>query len=356
MTTRCVPRWPACIGFLFVWGAHAQSPLPVGLPEPAAAAYQKGLDAEHQQFFDIALEKYQAALKAAPGSQVCMEAILRIQNDMGDDKAQLATAAKMIASATDAKAKAHAEALQADIYYRQFHAYNDGRGAYEKDPKRAQDALRKSEAAYERAAQDDPQNEPQRMMYAHVLASLHRDEDSSREFAACAAIPGTSSPECARALRLAKSAELGRYEPAPALSASTLDGKPVSLDGLAGKVVLIDFWGSWCKFCVRDSDYVQSLLESFDANSFVLLEVNEGDSEERWKSYVKEHQLKGMQTHDSGETLQSLFRVSGFPTYVILDADGLVRSRYVGARGDLRGDVRKLISARTASAAAGAGK
>jgi hypothetical protein len=63
-----------------------------------------------------------------------------------------------------------------------------------------------------------------------------------------------------------------------------------------------------------------------------------------------------MQTHDSGETLQSLFRVSGFPTYVILDADGLVRSRYVGARGDLRGDVRKLIPARTASAAAGGGK
>ena len=93
----------------------------------------------------------------------------------------------------------------------------------------------------------------------------------------------------------AKSAELGRYEPAPAFTASTLDGKPVSLDGLAGKVVLVDFWGSWCRYCVQDSGYVQSLLESFDANSFVLLEVNEGDSEERWKSYVKDHRMKGVQ-------------------------------------------------------------
>jgi thiol-disulfide isomerase/thioredoxin len=355
MTTRDVLRLLPCTAFLFVSGVHAQSPLPVGLPEPAAAAYRQGLDAEHQQFYDIALEKYQAALKAAPGSQACMEAMLRIQSDMGDEKAQLATAAKMIASAADGKAKAHAESLQADIYYRQFTGYSEGRGAYEKDPKRAQDALRKSEAAYEHAAQDDPQNEPQRMMYAHVLASLHRDADSSREFAACAAIPGTSSPECARAMRLSKSAELGRYEPGPAFSASTLDGKPVSLDGLSGKVVLVDFWGSWCRYCVQDSGYVQSLLESFDANSFVLLEVNEGDSEERWKSYVKDHRLKGLQTHDSGETLQSLFRVSGFPTYVILDGDGLVRSRYVGARGDLRGDIRKLIPAGTAPAAISGG-
>ena len=126
MTTRGVLRLLPCIVLLFVSGAQAQSPLPAGLPEAAKAPYQQGLDAEHQQFYDIALEKYQNALRAAPGSQACMEAMLRIQTDMGDDKAQLATAAKMIASATDGKAKAHAEALQADIYYRQFNAYNEG--------------------------------------------------------------------------------------------------------------------------------------------------------------------------------------------------------------------------------------
>jgi thiol-disulfide isomerase/thioredoxin len=354
MTTRAFLRLLACTLLFGALRTNAQTPMLVGLPEPAASTYQKGMDAEHEQFYDIALEKYQAALKLAPWSQACMDAVLRVQNAMGDDKAAIATTVKMIASAPDAKTRAHAEALQADIYYRQFNGHTEGQGAYEKDPKRAQDALRKSAAAYEHASADDPQNEPQRMMYAHVLASLHRDSDASREFAACAAIAGTSTTECARALRLSKNTELGRMEPAPAFSAKNMEGEPVSLESLAGKVVLIDFWGSWCKFCVRDAEYVQSMLSSFDASQFVLLEVNEGDSAQKWTNYVKEHRMKGVQLHDNGEQLQSLFRVSGFPTYVILDTDGLVRNRYVGAKGDLRGDIKKLVpGSSTAVKAAG---
>jgi thiol-disulfide isomerase/thioredoxin len=263
---------------------------------------------------------------------------------MGDDKAALATDAKMIAAAPDAPAKAHAEMLGAEIYYRQWSAYTTGGGAYSQDPKRADQALRKSEAALQRAAADDPSDEPLRMLHAHVLAALHRDEDASREFQACAAIPGTSPTECSRALKLAHNAELGRLEPAPSFSTTALDDKPISLDALAGKVVLIDFWGAWCHFCVRDSPYVQSMLDTFDPSSFVLLEVDENDSPDRWTNYIQHNHLQGIQVQDTNHQLQSLFHVTGFPTYFILDRDGIIHHRISGSAGDLRSDIRELLS------------
>ncbi|MGA7158231.1 MAG: redoxin domain-containing protein [Acidobacteriaceae bacterium] len=309
-----------------------------------SASYQQGLEAEQNEELDVALDRFQTALKQSPNSPVCYEAIARVQSEMGNDKAAIATTAQMISAAPDVPAKAHAEMLQANIYYQQFSAYTIGGGAYEKNPKHAQQSLEKAEAALERASAEDPSNEPLRMLHAHVLADLHHDEDASREFQACAAIPGTSPTECARALKLSHNAELARFEPAPSFKATTLDGQPVSLDSLTGKVVLIDFWGSWCHFCVSDSDYVQSMLDSFDPKSFVLLEINEGDSREDWLNYVNTHRLHGVQVQDTDRQLQSLFHVSGFPTYILIDADGLVRMRVSGAVGDLRGGIRNVLT------------
>jgi thiol-disulfide isomerase/thioredoxin len=329
----------ACIASLLPI-LHAQSPLPAA----AQQSYQQGLDAEQQDELDLALDRFQAALHQSPDAPICYEAILRVQSKMGDDKAALATDAKMLSTAPNPQARAHAEQLAAEIYYRQWSAYTTGGGAFDKNPKRAQQSLEKSEAALQRASTDDPANEPLRMLHAHVLAALHRDEDASREFVACAAIPGTSPTECTRALKLSRNADLGRLEPAPSFHATTSDGQPVSLDALAGKVVLIDFWGSWCHFCVRDSGYVQSMLDSFDPRSFVLLEVDEGDSPDTWSTYVKSNRLQGVQVQDTNRQLQSLFHVTGFPTYIILDRDGLIHTRVSGAVGDLRGDIRKLVN------------
>jgi thiol-disulfide isomerase/thioredoxin len=322
---------------------HAQLSDPDTLPAAAAAPYNQAVEAEQQDQLDVALDRFSTALKQAPNSPLCMEAIARVQGKMGNDKAALATTSKMIATSPDALTRAHAEELQAEIYYRQWSGYTVGRGAYEKDPKRAEDALRKSEALLQHATADAPQNEPLRMLHAHVLAILHHDDDARREFTACAAIPGTSPTECARALKLAHDTDLSRLEPAPVFKATTLEGTPVSLDSLAGKVVLIDFWGSWCRYCVRDSDYIQSMLSSFDPATFVLLEINVGDTPKQWTDYIAKNRLKGVQAQDAKNELQTLFHVSAFPTYIVVDADGIIRSRTEGDRGDIRGDIRKLI-------------
>jgi thiol-disulfide isomerase/thioredoxin len=194
-----------------------------------------------------------------------------------------------------------------------------------------------------RAESDDPASEPARMLHARVLAAMRRDADAAREFTVCAADPGVSAEECTRAKHLATNVELARSEPAPAFELKTADGKPVSLDSLAGKVVLIDFWATWCSACRSDAGYIQSTAEMFDKSKFVLLEVSADDSRNTWENYVREHRMQGVNVWDDQHTVADRFHVAGYPTYVVLDGDGVMRMRALGTEGDLKGTVRKLL-------------
>ena len=322
----------------------AQSPELPDIPSAARDAYKQGLDAQGRQELDVALERFQFALKQDSHCLDCMEAIANVQQAMGNDKAALSTASRMASAASTPKSKARADMLTGHIYYDEYFAYTNGEGAFEQNPGKAQDALRRAEAALARAVQEDPTNEPLVMLHGHLLAALKRDTDASASFAACAAMPGVSQTECARALRFSKNVEIARNEPAPTFEARTLDGKKVSLDSLSGKIVLLDFWGTWCPVCRRDSDYVQSLPDGFPKDRFVLLEVDSGDTHAAWVNYINENHLEGTQIQDDTNQLQSLFHVAVYPTYVILDGDGTIRMRVRGARGDLRGEIRKLLA------------
>ena len=322
----------------------AQAPELPDIPAGARDAYKQGLDAQGRQELDVALERFQFALKQAGSCLDCMEAIATVQQAIGNDKAALSTASRMASATSIPKSKARADMLTGHIYYEEYFAYTEGEGAFEKNPGKAQDALRHAEAALARAVQEDPTNEPLMMLHGHLLATLKRDSDASAAFTACAATPGISQTECARALRLSKNVEIARNEPAPPFEATTLDGKKVSLDSLSGKIVLLDFWGTWCPVCRGDSDYVQSLPDSFPKDRFVLLEIDSGDTRAALTNYIDQNHLEGTQIQDDTNKLQSLFHVSAYPTYVILDGDGTIRMRERGARGDLRGEIRKLLA------------
>ncbi|HTV09270.1 MAG TPA: TlpA disulfide reductase family protein [Candidatus Aquilonibacter sp.] len=333
----------------FATGLLAQSTELPDIPSAARDAYRQGLDAQSRQELDVALERFQFALKQDAKCLDCMEAIANVQQAMGNDKAALSTASHMASSASTPKSKARADALTGHIYYDEYFAYSNGEGAFDQNPGKAQEALRRAETALNRAVQEDPTNEALAMLHAHLLAALKRDSEASAAFTACASMPGISPTECARAVRFSKNVDLARNEPAPPFQATTLDGKSVSLDSLSGKIVLLDFWGTWCPVCRRDSDYVQSLRDSFPTDRFVLLEIDSGDTHAALMHYLDENPLEGTQIQDDTNQLQTLFHVGVYPTYVILDADGSIRMRERGAIGDLRGEIRKLLAESSSS-------
>jgi len=314
------------------------------LPAAAQSAFRQGVDYEQRQQLGSALDSYKAAQKQAGHSVDCLRAIQRVQMKMESFKDAAATSTKMASLAQDPKEKAAAEFLEGQALYRQSLAYTAGAGNYDKNPKRALESLKQAQEVLARGAADDPNNEPLLMLYGRILAAQHQDEEARREFTACAAVPGTSAAEGARARRLSSNIDSARTEPVPPFELKTIDGETVSRDSLAGKVVLVDFWATWCPACRSDSGYVQSLLDSFHDGRFVLLEVDVDENRSAWTQYVKANRLKGTQTRDEDKSAQFAFHVSAFPTYVIIDGNGSVRMRATGTEGDLRGTVRKLLA------------
>jgi thiol-disulfide isomerase/thioredoxin len=97
-----------------------------------------------------------------------------------------------------------------------------------------------------------------------------------------------------------------------------------------GKVVLLDFWASWCGPCRRSLPSLKRLQAVYGSADFVLISVSEDDDESAWRSFVSNNQMTWTQRWDSDSTLQSKFGVSALPTYVLIGRDGSVIQIFVG--------------------------
>jgi thiol-disulfide isomerase/thioredoxin len=330
---------------------HAQT---ADIPAAAQSSFDKGKTFELGGQLTSALDSYRDALKQAGVTCTpCLEAIEHTQLLMGNFHDAVATADKLASTSTDPHEQAHARLLAGQALYREYvealPTDKDAKTANH-DRKHAAEVLRAAEVELAQGVTAEPTDESVRYLHARVLAGLKRDEDASKEFTACANTLGASAAECARTLRLAANAASAREEASPSFAVTTVDDQKVSSDSLLGKIVLLDFWGTWCPYCRRDSDYVQSLLDSFDKKDFALLEVDVDDARDKWKTYIHDERLDGLQTQDEHKKLVGDFRVTGYPTYIILDANGTVRFRISGAQGDLRGEIKKLLAEQAATA------
>lgn len=98
---------------------------------------------------------------------------------------------------------------------------------------------------------------------------------------------------------------------------------PLPLANLRGKVVLIDFWGVWCKPCVEALPRLADLRKAVPSADFVILGVHSVTAADRLPEFLTRHSYPGPIAVDSGETATA-YAVDGWPTYVLLDKSGRV--------------------------------
>jgi len=131
--------------------------------------------------------------------------------------------------------------------------------------------------------------------------------------------------------------ELARLErvgqPAPRFSVKDLGGRPVRLDDLRGKYVLIDFWATWCAPCVADLPNVLAAYAKYHDRGFEVLAVSLDETPEPVADFVKARKLPWRQVHNatSGGDLVEAFGVSNIPASYLIGPDGTI------ARIELRG-------------------
>lgn len=118
---------------------------------------------------------------------------------------------------------------------------------------------------------------------------------------------------------------------APPFRLQTVEGQEVDLAELRGKVVLINFWATWCPPCRAELPDISKLHQKYAGSDAVILTVNnEGGSIAR--NYVKDRKLLLEVLNDSKRQISKLYGIRAIPTVLVVDKKGIVRHHWTGQR------------------------
>ncbi|HYW32943.1 MAG TPA: TlpA disulfide reductase family protein [Gemmatimonas sp.] len=120
--------------------------------------------------------------------------------------------------------------------------------------------------------------------------------------------------------------------PAPAYSATLLDGDSVSLAGMRDRVVLLNVWATWCHPCRTEIPELQALHVKYADRGFSVVGVSvDGDGDEAGiREFVEEYRMTYPIWRDPDERVSALFSVVGVPATYLIDRQGVMRWRTVG--------------------------
>jgi peroxiredoxin len=116
----------------------------------------------------------------------------------------------------------------------------------------------------------------------------------------------------------------------PDFSATTLQGARIALQDFRGKVVLLDFWASWCAPCLSETPHLKAAAARFQDRPFVILGVSLDDAREMLEAVVQQRELPGVHTWDESgrdNPIAELYNAQVLPTWYLIDHDGVIRRR-----------------------------
>ena len=147
-------------------------------------------------------------------------------------------------------------------------------------------------------------------------------------------------------------AELKRWKgkpTAPPIELLTVDGTPLSLQQLRGKVVLVNFWATWCEPCITEMPSLQRLREQLMASGFEVLTVNYQEGPVRISSFVQKMNLTLPVVRDTDGSVARVWSARVFPASYLVDRNGDVRYSLSGGAdwtdAPLVSTIRTLLAA-----------
>lgn len=122
-------------------------------------------------------------------------------------------------------------------------------------------------------------------------------------------------------------------EQVPELGLKDLHGNVLELKSLRGKYVILDFWGSWCTWCIKGFPKLKEYYAKYkDRLEIVGIDCN--DTAEKWAAAVKKHDVPWLHVRSEDGIVEQKFRVKGYPYKVLISPEGRVLNIYLGETED----------------------
>jgi thiol-disulfide isomerase/thioredoxin len=142
----------------------------------------------------------------------------------------------------------------------------------------------------------------------------------------------TIAPEIRSAFSKARIPAARIRAPAPDFTAARLDGSPVRLGDLRGKVVFLNFWATWCPPCREEMPSMEALYQRFRGGDLEFLAVDIQESPDEVAAFMKDFGLNFPAALDSTGRISGEYGVRGIPTTFIIDREGGIVASVVGGR------------------------
>ncbi len=296
-------------------------------------ALAQGDAALTQRDYDKALAAYHQADKLSHHTcSVCLLRIVSILRKAGDFDGALDTAKKAIAAAGEnKKLSAEAHAVRGSLLSTMANKPTDKK-------------LKEAEQEFRDMLALRPELSVGHRYLGVVLIRQNRDAEGIAEMNAFIDAPGNDAKSVAEARAIVANPIRAREPFAPDFSFTSMEGGEITSAALQGKVVLLDFWATWCPPCRESVPTMVGLHKKFAGKPFEMLGISGDDEEGTVKTFTSKNGMSWTEYLDNSEAVSGPFEVDSFPTYIVIDKEGVIRYRQSGFGPTVGGELEDAIN------------